>query len=117
MMAMLSRRRFSALLGAIPLFPIALANKALAEAKTHYVAIRKFEFEPAEITVVVGDIVEWTNEDIAPHTATEFEDTDWDTGELSKGQAGAVTFSTPGESEYFCVFHPHMRGRILVKAV
>jgi plastocyanin len=32
--------------------------------------IREFKFEPATVTVHIGDTVEWKNDDIVPHSAT-----------------------------------------------
>ncbi|MEL7153759.1 MAG: cupredoxin family copper-binding protein [Pseudomonadota bacterium] len=85
-----------------------------AAAKTHRVRITKFTFQPAVLTIFAGDKVEWINEDFAPHTATERETGAWDTGELGKGEAAGVTFDAQGSYDYYCVFHPHMRGRIVV---
>jgi plastocyanin len=48
-----------------------LSNSASAQAKTVTVVIRGFKFEPATVTVNQGDTVEWKNDDIVPHTATE----------------------------------------------
>ena len=113
--ASVTRRRFGALLGAIPvLLGAGLPVLANATPKTHRVQITKFTFEPSVLTIAVGDTIEWINEDFAPHTATEMEETIWDTGELARGDSGRVTFSEAGEHAYFCVFHPHMRGRISV---
>ena len=39
--------------------------------QTHTVAIRELKFQPAVLTVKVGDTVEWKNDDIVPHTATD----------------------------------------------
>src|SRR5207237_808880 len=38
--------------------------------QTHTVVIRELKFQPAVLTVKVGDKVEWKNDDIVPHTAT-----------------------------------------------
>jgi plastocyanin len=59
--------------------------------------------------------VEWTNHDIAPHTATD-EEGDWDTGTLSRSQSATLTFKTPGTYSYFCAFHPQMTATLTVEA-
>jgi len=47
------------------------ANSQNASTKTVTVVIRGFKFDPETVTVNQGDTVEWKNEDIVPHTATE----------------------------------------------
>src|SRR6266849_1102818 len=38
--------------------------------QTHTVVIREVKFQPSVLTAMVGDTVEWRNDDIVPHTAT-----------------------------------------------
>lgn len=77
------------------------------------VKIARFVFEPVDVEIEAGDSVIWSNADVAPHTATA-EDSGWDTGRLKKGEDGKITFDQPGEYPYFCAFHPHMKGRVIV---
>ena len=77
------------------------------------VKIARFEFDPVDVEIEVGDSVVWSNADVAPHTATA-SDGGWDTGRLRKGEDGKITFDEPGEYPYFCAFHPHMKGRVVV---
>ena len=77
------------------------------------VDIRTFAFKPTQITIKAGQSIEWINHDFAPHTATD-DDGDWDTGELGKNDRGTVHFDIPGRYAYFCAYHPHMRGEIVV---
>ncbi len=89
-------------------------KSALAkDAKVHVVRIKSFAFQPSRLRVRVGDVIRWTNEDLAPHTATANE-FGWDTGELARGDTGEVIVTADMEREYFCVFHPHMKGRIKI---
>ena len=78
------------------------------------VAIAEFLYEPETITVAAGTDVTWTNEDKAPHTAT-IDDRSLDTGKLDRGDEGTLTFDEPGEYSYFCVFHPFMKGEVVVE--
>ena len=104
----------SALLGAVMITPVLThASMAAETGQTHQIRIEKFKFVPAELTIKTGDTVEWTNGDIAPHTATESA-REWDTKTLSKGKSGVLTFSTPGVQSYICRFHPNMKGKITV---
>ena len=90
------------------------AKSALAATpKRHDVRINSFEFEPQHIEVNVGDMIVWTNEDLAPHTATADEG-GWDTGEIVKNDHRSVTVTEGMETSYFCAFHPHMKGTIEV---
>jgi len=94
-----------------------LPRAARTHEGTHEIAvsIARFTFDPDRIEIFVGDSVTWTNEDVAPHTATA-EDGAWGTGALDRGGAGRITFETAGEHRYFCAFHPHMRGAVLVRS-
>lgn len=78
------------------------------------VAIVDFKYDPEPITVSAGTTVTWTNEDSAPHTATA-DDQSFDTGNLGQGDEGEVTLDDPGEYSYFCVFHPFMKGTVIVE--
>lgn len=86
---------------------------ASAKAVTTRVEIRRFAFSPEEVTIEVGETVEWHNGDLAPHTATS-DDGNWDTGTLAKGDHTQIRFDQPGTYTYFCAFHPHMVGKVIV---
>lgn len=79
------------------------------------VTIAGFAFDPASITVRVGDSVTWRNEDSAPHTATA-DDGSFDTGNLGDGASASVTFQQAGTFGYLCTIHPSMRGTVVVQA-
>jgi len=81
-------------------------------ALVHHIVIESFAFLPASVTVKVGERVEWTNNDVVPHTATAM-DKSWDTGQISNGESRVVVATAAGAIEYFCVFHPHMKGEIV----
>ena len=78
------------------------------QATIHDVEIKRFKFEPDTIQVKVGDIIRWTNGDLAPHTATADGST-WETEKLAKGESGEITVTADMETNYFCAFHPHMK--------
>jgi len=81
--------------------------------ETHHVEIRRFRFVPAQLSIRRGDTVEWRNADFAPHTATG-KNGGWDTGKLGRKEAAAITFDEPGHHAYYCVYHPHMTGEIII---
>jgi plastocyanin len=106
--------RRSALVGAVAsaaALTFVKTSTATTKLKTHDVLISSFRFDPAHLRVNVGDTIRWTNEDLAPHTATA-DEFGWDTEELVNGQSGEVVVTDGMETSYFCVFHPHMKGSI-----
>jgi plastocyanin len=111
-MRRLTRRQFGDLAGALG--AAAFSSRARALGGLH-VNIKRFKFDPVELTVAPGTVVMWTNLDAAPHTATDQSES-WDTGELRKNDSQSITFEEEGTFEYFCRFHPNMKAKITVKA-
>jgi len=107
-MSSINRRDFSMLVVAAALLP---AGAARAEEVA--VHIDNFVFEPAQLTVKVGQTVTWTNRDDIPHTvvcAGKFRSKTMDTDGTF-----TFTFTTAGEYKYFCSLHPHMQGVVKVE--
>lgn len=78
------------------------------------VQITNMSFAPATLTVKVGDTVTWTNQDSVSHSATAGDAT-FNTGLLSQGKSGTVTFTKAGTYAYHCSAHPSMTGTIIVQ--
>ena len=76
------------------------------------IAISDLVFSPAEITVKVGDTVEWTNDDFVDHTATAT-DGEWDVA-IPSGKSVTQQMTKAGTITYFCRVHPGMTGKIHV---
>jgi plastocyanin len=89
----------------------ALAGTAESEA----VAIKNFTFDPPAIEVPVGLSVTWTNDDNAPHTATGANGAIPQSGALPFAASFTQVFDAPGIYDYICVYHPNMKGIIVVK--
>ena len=77
-------------------------------------------FLPATVTIGVGGMVEFVNNDSAAHTSTAGTPTDgpsgaWDSSLVMMG----TSFTTPaleaGEYPYFCMVHPWMVGLVIVE--
>jgi plastocyanin len=83
-----------------------------AHAATITVTIDKLVFTPAEVTAKVGDTIEWDNKDILQHTATATNG-DWSVL-LPPHKTGSVVVKKAGTFDYFCKFHPNMKGKITV---
>ena len=86
---------------------------ASAHAGTITVTIEKMAFSPMEITARAGDTIEWVNKDAFAHTATL--KGGWEVM-LPVGKSGSITVDAAGAVDYFCRFHPNMKGRITVTA-
>lgn len=83
-----------------------------AHAATITVVIDKLVYTPAEITAKVGDTIEWDNKDILQHTATAT-DGSWNVM-LPSMKKGSIVVKKAGTFDYFCKFHPNMKGKITV---
>lgn len=110
-----TRRRFGqGLGGALTLAGLPRAVRAHGGPHEVTVRIARFAFDPVMIEIVVGDTVTWVNADLAPHTATA-DDGAWGTGALDRGGAERITIEAEGAHRYFCAFHPHMKGVVVVR--
>ena len=77
-------------------------------------------FDPSMVTVDVGGVVVWTNDDYAAHTVTSGDlatggpDGAFDSGLYSPGGEFSHEFGVAGEYPYYCVIHPYMAGVVVV---
>ena len=118
------RRRIVLLLGAFAvtallaaaLPELTAAGEAVvaAAASPGTVTIDNFAFAPATLTVTVGTIVTWKNEDDSPHRIGDKNGT-FKSAALDTDDTFSHTFAAPGEYPYICTIHPYMVGKILVK--
>ena len=88
---------------------------APTDGKTVEVAISNFTFTPNELTIGPGTTVKWVNHDDIPHLVAE-KALAFKSQALDTNDSFSFTFTKPGDVEYFCVLHPHMIGKITVKA-
>lgn len=106
-----TRRKFITSLAALPLGMVfARPSKA---ATTHTVRIKGFAFQPSKLSIAKGDTIKFMNNDNATHTATD-RDKSWDTGKIRGKKSKEVTFDSAGSFDYFCRYHPAMKGKITV---
>jgi len=92
-----------------------LAGGTLARAHngTVHVTIDKLAFQPAEIEVKAGETIEWTNKDPFAHTATV--KGGWEVS-IPPGKSATHVATADDNVDYYCRFHPNMKGRIRVVA-
>ena len=87
------------------------------------VEITEFAYSPKEVTVKVGDTVEWVNRDAFLHTVTSGEvtgpenqpDDKFDENLDEAGSKASVTFDEAGTFTYFCKQHNAMDGVVIVE--
>ncbi len=94
-------------------------------AATTNVSIVDFGFDPANITINVGDTMTWTNTGSFTHTTTSGTTTGgtphpdglWNSGFLTPGQTFSHTFTKGGVFPYYCIPHfTSMTGTVTVQA-
>ena len=90
-----------------------------AGAKKTKVTMKDIKFDPAEVTIKQGEIVQWTNEDNVGHDVTgesgpkKFKS--GDSGAMGKGDRYFTNFTAKGNYDYVCTVHANMKGTITVE--
>ena len=103
--------------------PTTTQNGTPEKAAATTVEITEFAYSPKEITVKVGDTVEWVNRDAFLHTVTSGEvtgpenkaDDKFDENLDEAGSKASVTFDEAGTFTYFCKQHNAMDGVVIVE--
>lgn len=96
--------------GAIAALALAVIVAAPAGAAVIEVTIDHLAFAPATVRAQAGDTIEWVNKDFVAHTATA-RDKSFDVTIPADGK-GHLTVTAAGAVDYYCRFHPMMKGRI-----
>ena len=78
------------------------------------VVIREMKYQPADLSVHVGETVVWKNEDIFPHTVSAM-DQSFDSGTIQPGASWTYVAKTAGVHLYVCKPHPNMKARLVVE--
>jgi plastocyanin len=85
-----------------------------ADCRIHDVKIVDFEYKPETVQIAPGDCVRWTNLDSVYHTATHDSD-QFNSGNLYQNDCYVQKFKTKGTNPYYCIPHPYMKGKVVVK--
>jgi aldose sugar dehydrogenase len=78
-------------------------------------------YSPEPIEIEEGQTVTWYNGDSISHTVTSGQAGDSDEGSIFDSdaiipyQSFSLTFDSPGEFDYYCIYHPTMVGQIIVQ--
>ena len=107
-----NRRQFLKLGLGLAAVPLAAQMAGAAGHAVHVVEIQGHKFSPATLKMKAGDRVQFINLDRAPHTATDRGGA-FNTGRLNKGEESTLQITKAGEFDYFCEFHPGMKGKII----
>ena len=86
---------------------VALALSDATRAATHVVTIERMAFGPVPAELEPGDVIEWRNVDVVPHTATA-QGGQFDVA-LAPGERASTGLSEAGLIEVYCIYHPGMR--------
>ena len=92
---------------------VLLSGVAQARAETIQVTIDRLAFSPADITAKVGDTIAWVNKDPFMHTATV--KGGWEVT-IPANKTVAQHLDKAEAVDFYCRFHPNMRGRLTVAA-
>lgn len=98
-------------------------NESVRAATVMVDANASLQFVPQDVTINVGDTVQWTVVGASPHTVTSEGGSFTGSGTLTTGQTYSLPFNTPGQFTYYCELHAGpgqypggMTGRIIVQA-
>lgn len=99
---------------AVSMAALVIANGVYA--KEYEVTQKDKKFSQSALTVKVGDVVNFKNDDAFAHNIFSLSDVKtFDLGSYPKGQSKPVTFDKPGTVEIECAIHPAMTVAVEVK--
>jgi plastocyanin len=94
-----------------------LSAGRVGAASPNHVDIVNLTYNPAQMSVQVGDAVTWTNNDGVGHTVTSDAGAPaaFDSGTIAGGGTFAFTFTVAGTYDYHCKIHASMHGSVVVE--
>ena len=81
----------------------------------HDIRIIDNDFDPATLTIMMGENVRWLNFGAMQHTTIDTSSNAWDSGTLDPGDFFIYHSGTPGDFHYVCSIHPGMDGILTVQ--
>ena len=94
-------------------YPLAMFLFIASAAAEEPIVIKKFMFNPMDVTVPAGTDVTWENQDGEPHTVVSLTN-DFRSQALDEKDKFSHRFDQPGTYKYICSIHPRMVGTIIV---
>lgn len=92
----------------------ALVASPAGAAATSNVNMQNISYQPATVTIQVGDSVAWHNLDTVPHTVTA-DDGGFDSMNVAPGASYSQAFMQAGNFKYHCNIHSNMHGTVIVQ--
>lgn len=77
------------------------------------VGMKGMTFDPASVTIKVGDTIVWNNNDDRDHTVVA-DNSAFKSDNLRPGGSFSFTFTKAGTYTYSCSYHPRMKATIVV---
>jgi plastocyanin len=90
------------------------ASPGFVHAAILQLVIENMAFSNVTASAQVGDVVEWSNRDIVPHTVTA-RDGSFDIVVLP-GKTGSIALQKVGTVAFYCRYHPSMTGVIGIRS-
>lgn len=78
------------------------------------VGMSGLRFDPADVTVKVGQTVTWTDEEDIPHNVTADSGASFKSKTFGKGASFSFKATEPATIKYECTLHPGMEGTLTV---
>ena len=78
------------------------------------IVMKNISFDPADLTIKVGQTVTWVNQDAPQHDVVA-NDGSFKSDLLDKGQTFSFTFTKAGTYPFYCSIHPQMKGTVTVQ--
>lgn len=103
----------------VPSLPLAAgahedADRDRERAGAVTVAIDGTRFQPDDLTITLGQTVEWVNRDPFPHNVAS-KSGGFQSGDLAPDQAWRLRPATRGDFQYVCTLHPTMKAVLHVR--
>lgn len=94
------------------LTPIPLPTPTPSKSKTYNIDIKNFQFSPSSLSINLGDIVKWTNNDNVLHTVTSDVGSELVSPILQPGDSYTKIIDISGPINYHCSIHTEMKGHM-----
>jgi plastocyanin len=81
---------------------------------TVQIIMKNRAYDPATVTIKVGDTVSWLNQDTPQHDVVA-DHGEFKSALFNNGQSFSYTFTKAGTYPYHCSIHPGMTGTVIVQ--
>lgn len=96
------------------LAPVSMKSPVVRIVEPPFQPPTTWAYQPASLTVKVGTRVTWINTGAVVHTVTSDEGKALNSGDIQPKKRFSFEAKAPGTFTYHCMYHPWMKGRIVV---